>query len=151
MNDSTSIDGLQVPSEIIFQAIIFGQPASKANSRKIVTFGKLSRLIKSESAREYVDVFNRQVEHREVGELYEGDVSVYMTIWYASRRPDLDESLILDLLQGVAYVNDRQVKVKHIEWGLDPATPRVAITVRKMTVDPALMPAKPAKKKRGSK
>ena len=61
--------------------------------------------------------------------LIEGDVCVYITIWYASRRPDLDESLILDLLQDVAYKNDRQVKEKHIYWALDPLNPRCEIRV----------------------
>ena len=54
-----------------------------------------------------------------------------MTIYYASRRPDLDESLVLDLLQGVTYLNDRQVKEKHIYWGLDKENPRCEISVRK--------------------
>ena len=144
MNDSTIVNSL--PSISLF---ILGEPASKANSRRVVRFGNMSRLIKSQKALNYSEEFRAQCP--QLGRLMEGDLRVTMRIYYATRRPDLDESLILDLLQGVAYVNDRQVKVKHIEWGLDPATPRVAITVRKMTVDPALMPAKPAKKKRGSK
>jgi Holliday junction resolvase RusA-like endonuclease len=59
------------------------------------------------------------------------DVKVTMMIFYASRRPDLDESLILDLLQDVAYVNDRQVKEKHIYWGLDEENPRAEIIIEK--------------------
>jgi Holliday junction resolvase RusA-like endonuclease len=58
------------------------------------------------------------------------DVIVTIRIWYASRRPDLDESLILDLLQDVAYENDRQVKEKHIYWmGVDKENPRCEIEV----------------------
>lgn len=66
------------------------------------------------------------------GVMLEGDVAVHITIYYASRRPDLDESLILDLLQGVAYENDRQVKEKHIYWGLDKEKPRCEIRVEKI-------------------
>lgn len=62
----------------------------------------------------------------------DGDVRVTLHIWYASRRPDLDESLILDLLQGVAYRNDRQVKEKHVFWHLDPHSPRTNILVEQM-------------------
>jgi Holliday junction resolvase RusA-like endonuclease len=83
--------------------------------------------IKSEKALGYVATFKQQAPSG-LG-LLEGDVSVRMTIYYASRRPDLDESLILDLLQGVAYENDRQVKEKHIYWGLDKENPRCEITV----------------------
>jgi Holliday junction resolvase RusA-like endonuclease len=115
--------------DIFFEPLFFsvlGEPASKANSRRIVKFGNLSRMIKSQKALDYSSAFKRQVK---AGRLLEGDVVVEMTIWYASRRPDLDESLILDLLQGVAYTNDRQVKEKHIFWGLDKENPRTEIMV----------------------
>lgn len=88
-------------------------------------------MIKSAKALKYAEAFKRQA--KPLAELLDGDVSVTITIWYASRRPDLDESLILDLLQGVAYTNDRQVKEKHIFWGLDKDNPRAQITVEKQT------------------
>ena len=50
-------------------------------------------------------------------------------IYYASRRPDLDESPILDCMQDYVYYNDRQVKEKHIYWGLDKENPRTIIRV----------------------
>ena len=91
-------------------------------------------MIKSEKALNYVDLFKRQM-CGSPGELLEGDVVVTMTIWYASRRPDLDESLILDLLQGHAYLNDRQVKEKHIYWGgVDKENPRTEIRVEHRAV-----------------
>ena len=45
------------------------------------------------------------------------DIAIEIEILYASRRPDLDESLILDCLQDRWYKNDRQVKEKHVRWG----------------------------------
>ena len=110
--------------------IIFGEPASKANSRRVVRFGGMSRLIKSAKALSYSDAFKQQAVP--IDPLLEGDLVVTMHIYYASRRPDLDESLILDLLQGVVYANDRQVKEKHIFWHLDKVNPRTLITVLKM-------------------
>ena len=107
--------------------IVYGEPASKANSRKIVRFGNVSRLIKSSKALSYASAFKLQA--KPASSLLTGDVAVHIRIWYASRRPDLDESLILDLLQGVAYENDRQVKEKHIYWGLDKENPRCEIRV----------------------
>lgn len=86
----------------------------------------MSRLIKSKKALDYSAAFKRQAVS---GRLLTGDVVVHIQIWYASRRPDLDESLILDLLQDVAYANDRQVKEKHIYWALDPQNPRCEILV----------------------
>lgn len=124
LHDSASEQPLQSLS-----LIIFGEPASKANSRRVVRIGGTSRLIKSQKALTYAELFRQQAgEDR----CMDGDVRVTLHIWYASRRPDLDESLILDLLQGVAYRNDRQVKEKHIYWHLDPSNPRTNIVVEQM-------------------
>ena len=106
---------------------IFGEPASKANSRRLVARGGKPMFIKSEKALDYADSFKRQCP--DFYHPFEGDVCVEITIYYASRRPDLDESLILDLLEGVTYLNDRQVKRKVIQWGLDKENPRCHIRV----------------------
>ena len=107
--------------------IVHGEPASKANSRQIVMFGKRPAIIKSKKARDYVKTFEKQAASLEA--LLEGDLAVHITIYYASRRPDLDESVILDCMEGVIYVNDRQVKEKHIFHGLDKDHPRSEIFV----------------------
>ena len=106
---------------------IHGEPASKANSRKIVLFGKRPALIKSEKARKYVKQFESQCEV--LDDLFEGDVGVEMTIFYCTRRPDLDESVILDCMETYIYKNDRQVKEKIIRHGLDKENPRAEIRV----------------------
>jgi len=114
---------------------VYGEPASKANSRQIVLIKGLYRSIKSEKALNYAKSFQKQTQVQLAGnrEVWTEDVKVTITIWYASRRPDLDESVILDCLQGVAYENDRQVKEKHIYWaGVDRDNPRSEITVEKI-------------------
>src|SRR5690606_37803242 len=75
----------------------------------------------------------------------EGPVRMTIRIWYASERPDLDESLILDVLQdrwqrnkatgervlvqaGV-YRNDRCVREKHVYHAIDRANPRAEIEI----------------------
>jgi Holliday junction resolvase RusA-like endonuclease len=111
--------------------MVRGEPASKANGRRIVRFkakpGKSSRLgsIKSEKALSYADAFKLQVQPIEP--LLEGELSVTMKIYYANQRSDLDESLILDLLQGILYKNDRQVREKHIHHAIDRNNPRVEV------------------------
>ena len=112
--------------------IIYGEPASKANSRKIVNFGKRMALIKSQKARDYEKLFANQCPT--LKNLIETDVKVELIIHYASRRPDLDESVILDCMQGKIYVNDRQVKQKHIYWGLDRDRPRTHVRVSLMEI-----------------
>lgn len=136
---SASAEGLQAISQIIF-----GEPASKANSRRVVRFGSMSRLIKSQKALTYSEMFKQQCTP--LAALMTGDLRVTMTIFYASRRPDLDESLILDLMQGCIYENDRQVKEKHIYWGLDPEKPRTEIIVECIN---EIAPKKKPRTKRG--
>jgi Holliday junction resolvase RusA-like endonuclease len=125
LNDSDVAEELQSISQIIY-----GEPASKANSRRVVRYGGVSRLIKSVKALSYSDVFKQQC--KPLNTMMTGDLKITLHIWYASRRPDLDESLILDLLQGVVYANDRQVKERHCYWHLDPKNPRTFFYIEKM-------------------
>jgi Holliday junction resolvase RusA-like endonuclease len=139
LNNSDVSQELQSLSQIIF-----GEPASKANSRRVVHYGGMSRLIKSKKALSYSDVFKQQCG--KLPTLMTGDLRVTLHIFYASRRPDLDESLILDLMQGLIYENDRQVKERHCYWGLDPENPRAEIIIEKI---PEIAPKKsPSKKTR---
>jgi Holliday junction resolvase RusA-like endonuclease len=61
--------------------------------------------------------------------MFTGDVHVELEIFYASRRPDLDESLILDALQGRVYRNDRQVRKKTVTGWVDTERPRTVIRI----------------------
>ena len=116
---------IKVLFNIIFT--IEGEPASKANQRKLVLIKGRMVPIKSKKALDYVKEFQRQIP--KIDPLTEDYVKVEMMIYYASRRPDLDESLILDCMQNYIYYNDRQVKAKHIFWGLDKENPRTIIRV----------------------
>jgi len=116
-----------------WEQTIYGEPASKANSRRAVMIGGKSRFIKSKKALDYAKEFARQAKAGDDMLDHDGSrVCVEITIWYASRRPDLDESLILDLLQGIAYQNDRCVKRKVIKWRLDKKNPRARILVTQL-------------------
>ena len=116
-------------SNTVHRITIKGEPASKANSRRWT--GRL--FIKSKKALSYSDAFRLQCPR--LDELLEGDVAIEIKIFYASRRPDLDATLILDLLQGYYYVNDRQVKEQHLYWGLDKENPRAEIAIWKRSND----------------
>lgn len=131
-----------VPMQRAVSFTILGEPASKANQRRAVTIGGVSRSIKSKKAVSFESVCLLQIPPA-AKVMWACDVEVRMRIFYASRRPDLDESVVLDCLQSKftgtgdkrklvrrgVYVNDRQVKRKVIDWGLDPANPRVELTI----------------------
>lgn len=107
---------------------ILGEAASKSNSRRLVWRGRKPRVIKSAKALSYQDSFKKQCPV--LPRLMTGDLIFEATIYYASRRPDLDESLILDAMQGMIYKNDRQIKKKIVTWGLDKRNPRAEITIK---------------------
>lgn len=125
--------------------VVYGEPASKANSRRLVNNKKTGRtmFIKSSKALAYEKDFALQCP--QIDPPIEDDVKVTMTIYYCTRRPDLDESVILDCMQSKTakipetkikkivrpniYLNDRQVKHKDIRWGLDKENPRAEIKV----------------------
>jgi|TARA_X000001382_G_C3113925_1_gene160885 Holliday junction resolvase RusA-like endonuclease len=113
---------------------IDGEPASAKNQRRIVRIGNQPRLIKSKKALDYCKKFDAQVPS-DVKPI-EGDVALRLDVWYASRRPDLAaQELIMDLLQGFAYENDRQVKAVMSIWNLDRENPRTRIRVRRMQLE----------------
>ena len=130
----------------MIQLTILGEPASKANSRKLVKFGERMVSVKGDKALDYERDALRQIPPTARVQL-KVEVAVTMRIFYATERPDLDESLILDILQdryktvkkgdakdrvlvqkGV-YANDRQVREKHIYHAIDRKNPRTEITV----------------------
>jgi Holliday junction resolvase RusA-like endonuclease len=135
--------------------VIRGEPASKANSREIVArkyrdvkgdVRTRPMSIKSEKARDYERTAMLQIPASARVELT-GPVRVIIKIFYATERPDLDESVVLDALQskyrtvkrkGVdvreclrkgVYINDRQVRQKFVFHGIDAYNPRAEITV----------------------
>lgn len=127
---------------------IIGAPVSHKNGYHVVTIGKRPAIVKSKEALHYERDALLQIPVAARIRL-EGPVRVTLMIWYASERPDLDESLILDVMQdrwkpahgphkgekqralvqhGV-YRNDRQVREKHVYHRIDRANPRVDVTV----------------------
>jgi Holliday junction resolvase RusA-like endonuclease len=118
--------------------IILGEPASMKNSRRLVKFANKPAFIKSKKALSFAKSALLQIPDS-AKQMLAGDICFKAHIFYASRRPDLDESLIIDVLQAKVdkgnlirrgvYLNDRQIKEKHVFWGLDKTNPRVEIEI----------------------
>src|SRR4051812_672621 len=77
---------------------ILGQPQSKANSRQLVTINDRPAFIKSKAARTFERDAVRQIPSFARQRLT-GPVRVTLRLYYATERPDLDESIVLDVLQ----------------------------------------------------
>jgi Holliday junction resolvase RusA-like endonuclease len=141
----------------VIRLTILGEPASKANSRELVTFGsgenKRPALIKSQKARDYERDALRQIPPMLRIQI-EVPVRVTMRIFYASERPDLDASVVLDCLQdrwhgkGEARAlvqkgvirNDRQVRELHLYHAIDRTNPRAEIEIQTLAPAQQAMP-----------
>ena len=111
---------------------VSGEPASKSNSRRLVRVKGIPRVIKSEKAIRYKKEFLSQVSA--LDSPLEGDVELGVIVWYATRRPDLDVSLIMDLLQEASVItNDRQIKVIRAYHQIDRENPRAFVGLRRIS------------------
>lgn len=108
---------------------ILGQPVSMKNDYVIAFSRKQNRyfLAPGKKVKGYARDFSKQALC--LSPLIECEVSVTMRLFYASRRSDLNEDQILDLLQKRVYRNDRQVWEKHVYKAIDKANPRAEIIV----------------------
>jgi Holliday junction resolvase RusA-like endonuclease len=128
--------------------VILGQPASKANSRELVTIAGRPQLIKSKAALAYERSALMQIPPKVRLQLT-CKLAMELRVYYETERSDLDESLVLDVLQnrtklvpvpgtdkkervlvqaGV-YVNDRQVRERHVYHGIDAKNPRTELRI----------------------
>ena len=121
---------MSTPAVSEWRATILGEPVSKANSRRIVGRGRFRRVIKSSKAIVWSSYVRQQLDAmRPRQPMLVGRVSLTATLYYRTERPDLDASLLLDLLQGHAYRNDRSVREQHIYHHIDKLTPRAEVVV----------------------
>lgn len=149
---------------MIVRLTILGEPCSKANSRMIVRFGDRPASIKSAKARGYEETAQAQIP-ASARVMLTGPVRATLRLFYASQRPDLDPSVVLDVLQAKrhkqsaeyvrhgVYLNDRQVRELHVFHAIDRANPRAEIEVEPMTPQQADMidPPPPRPGKRAAK
>jgi len=131
--DSLTLNHLTVLARL--SLTIHGELASKANSRKLVTYGGKPRFIKSDKALDWERLALMQIpnDHR-IG--MTGPIRMTATIYYASRRPDLDPSLLMDMLEHAGvYKNDRQICEQHLYKKLDPINPRVELLLEELKTE----------------
>lgn len=91
--------------------------------------------IKSEKALTYADAARLQIPTLGADRMLRGRLSLTAHVWYSTQRPDLDVSLILDILQGRIYANDRQVREMHLFHHIDREQPRTRLLLQEILDD----------------
>jgi len=113
--------------------IVYAECASKANSRKFALVRGKPMFIKAEKALAFEKAAVAMMWLKRPAAPFDCDLKVTCRIYYPTRRNDLDPSLCWDCLQKAGVIaNDRLLKEQHIHWGLDPAQPRVEITLEEL-------------------
>ena len=113
---------------------VSGQLFSKSNSRVFSQRGGRPILFKRKEVLEYVEGALWELKPQLRGhKTYEGPCRITITIWYRSRRSDLDVSLIQDIFEKAGvYKNDRQVEEIIAYKKFDKENPRLEAVVEEI-------------------
>jgi Holliday junction resolvase RusA-like endonuclease len=129
---------LPVSSEPLNESIVsvrltltlYGELASKANSRKLVTFGGKPRFIKSDKALGWEQSALMQIPGDHRGHFPTGDIGIKVVIYYPTKKNDVDPSLLFDVLQKAGVIgNDRQIREYFARKEWDKENPRTEFTI----------------------
>lgn len=114
---------------------VYGQLVSLKNRRRLLKSRKTGKLFpaKSGEAEKYARDFYWQVpvDYRDLqlGSL-KSPLRLIVTVYYRTRRSDLDVGLLLDCLQLAGVIrNDRFVIEQHLYAAVDRNNPRVELTL----------------------
>lgn len=126
--------------------VIKGQTYSKSNSRIFAYNNGTPRMFKNPTVAKYVEDARLQIKTQlKEHHAFTGPIKIESTIYYQSRRSDLDISLVQDILEqkidkkykvvifeGV-YKNDRQVEEIHLIRKIDKENPRVEVIITELS------------------
>lgn len=107
--------------------VIHAECASKANSRKVWMVGDRKVFAKSDKALAFM---RAKHDTNKPFAPIEGPIQLNVRCYYATRRPDLDPSMVMDWLQANNIIaNDRQVVSLIAHKIIAPKAPRVEWSV----------------------
>lgn len=112
---------------------IFGQAPSKSNCYRIITISGHASLAKSKALKEYEQSFFMQCRNR--GKMIDKRFALKIDVFYASDRPDLDNSLkiVLDCLQSCKVIkNDRLCAEIFARKLIDKKEPRIYLELEEL-------------------
>jgi hypothetical protein len=142
-SERNAFDPLLKLNRRVVSFTVLGECASMKNSRRIVTSRATGKPMSIKSAKSMSFFHSAALQIPNLTNPFATPVKVTMTIYYASERPDLDESVLLDAMQSTSIgtgrqrriirsgviVNDRLVRWKDIRHGIDAKNPRAEIVV----------------------
>jgi Holliday junction resolvase RusA-like endonuclease len=122
--------------------VILGQPASLKNSREIIKYRPKGApktvplrfaSVPSKECKQYMKDVRRQVPERQPW--LTGKLAIYITAYFRDERSDLDVEALYDALQGWIYKNDRQLRRKYLDHGIDKLNPRTEVLIEPLQAE----------------
>jgi crossover junction endodeoxyribonuclease RusA len=85
---------------------------------------------RSAEAKKYIEYVGWEFQSRDLHPV-QGEISVTMHLFRPAKRGDLDNriKIVLDAMQGFAYINDNQIREIHAVLHDDKAHPRLEVEV----------------------
>lgn len=113
--------------------VIYGNLPRKSNQRRLVHHNGKLRFIKSQKALDYEKSFIAQALYQGSDKTITKPCELTAIIYYDSKRPDLSDELLCDLLEKVNVIeNDRLIFKKILEKRIDRKNPRVEWVIREI-------------------
>ena len=106
------------------------ESASLKNRRREVRVKGKPKRIPNEKALAFKEI--ARLSLRPLDPLIEGPVRMWIRLFFAQPLADLDDALVMDTLQGLVYVNDRQVMEVHKYKRFSRYSPRVEVEVEEL-------------------
>jgi hypothetical protein len=118
------------PAPALWSATIRGEPTPQARLHDIVLADGMARLIKSRPARIWQNLALPQLLNRRPLRPLAHDLALDCRFWSSSRRPAIDEGLVIETLERAAIIaHGRQICEKHVFAAVDCDDPRIAVSL----------------------
>lgn len=113
--------------------ILSGNPISTQTIYKSTTINGYNRTYMTRQGRDRKDQYKWEAKSQWGRPILEGDVEVCIRLFFKDkRRRDYDNygKLLNDSLEGVVFIDDKQIQRAVIEKHLDKENPRIEVSVR---------------------
>lgn len=114
----------------LWSATIRGEPTPPSRLHDIVLADGMARLIKSRPARIWQNLALPQLLNRRPLRPLAHDLALECRFWSSSRRPAIDEGLVIETLERAAIIaHGRQICEKHVFAAVDRDDPRITVSL----------------------
>ena len=113
--------------------ILKGNPLSTQTIYRSACRGRFPVLYMTRKGKEMKELYQSEAKKQYKGKVISGDCDMEITLFFKDRRArDVDNfnKLVLDALEGIIYLDDKQIQKLTVEKKLSAENPRIELEVR---------------------